>query len=80
MQCVLVKRLHAHRTLRRRTAALSATAGGCRSAALGLQCCSDRAHSLAGRVMERIGMKKMLLVLYAVWFTIGLVTVSAPGL
>jgi hypothetical protein len=30
--------------------------------------------------MERIGMKKMLLVLYAVWFTIGLVTVSAPGL
>ena len=30
----------------------------------------------AGRVMERIGMKKMLLVLYAVWFIIGLVTVS----
>jgi hypothetical protein len=25
--------------------------------------------------MERIGMKKMLLILYAIWFVIGLVTV-----
>ena len=34
----------------------------------------------AGRVMERIGMKKMLLVLYAVWFVIGLATVSPSAI